>query len=522
MVALLAEGPKQSQEQLAELVRAEGGEVVRQVTRSVDYLVLAPGYRSVTPPAAKLAEQLNRTQGASIQILTERDLYQLLAPTRDESEALLRAGPEGVRRWNRLTCSPSPLDLTGIDLRGARLQNAQLQRVRLDGADLREADLSSAAMSWFGNALLDGASLVGAYVHQLVDCSLRGADLTEAQLCSAELDRCDFTGARLRKLRGEHLQTEACVFQSADLRGAILHSATFHQPDFRDADLGGATLTATAFHLAKLTGASLVKANLTDADLKGADLRGAALREAVLVGADLRGALIDGADFTGANVSGARLDGLDPSEARGLDPARAAGGGKVGPNIRKLEKIAGKSKHFQTGALIELKEGTVELRVRVRGKHRWISTEEKLPHLTSLNGSHTLRTALIDLARKWTGGTLRLDAVTAKASNCPLKPPELLHLATAAWCEAVGAPPPTPEETAARQQNLEATRQELHQRLLTELRSGAAGVRAWNRLTLQERKAAGDFRRADLSGADLSGVDLQGLDFERANFGGRT
>jgi hypothetical protein len=82
--------------------------------------------------------------------------------------------------------------------------------------------------------------------------SLRGADLTEANLYRANLTGADLTEANLRR---------------ADLSRA----------NFPGADLRGADLTE----------ADLYRANLREANLRGADLRRANLRRADLTGADL-------------------------------------------------------------------------------------------------------------------------------------------------------------------------------------------------------------------------------------------
>ncbi|HEX5270936.1 MAG TPA: pentapeptide repeat-containing protein [Gemmataceae bacterium] len=58
--------------------------------------------------------------------------------------------------------------------------------------------------------------------------------------------------------------------------------------------------------------------------------------------------------------------------------------------------------------------------------------------------------------------------------------------------------------------------------LLGELRDGADGVRRWNAVPLDRRRAAGGFAGADLSGADLAGADLGGLNFAGAVFDGAT
>ncbi len=495
-VALTGKGHDWDVQSLAPLIEGEGGKLVQKVTRALGYLVIVNWHRKGQPAQAREAEELNRKHGTSIQVLQQQDFYNLLSPNREEAIALLQGGKEGLERWNRLHdhCQLAPLDLSGLDLRKAELPWARLQGVQLDGADLRGADLTRASLGHLTNARLDDAHLANAFVQHLTDCSVKGADLTEAHINPAVYERCDFTRATLRKVSGPYTRAAGCVFTRANLSDADLGQSDFQKADFTSANLSGSDVSKCDFREANLSRAKLVRTNLTDANLTGADLRGADLRDALLVDADLRGALIDGANFTGANISGTKFDGLDTDKARGLDPSRTAAGGKVGPNIQELEKVAGQSKRLETGAVVDTKGGKVELNITVRDIGRWISMHEIIPGMGYSSTSQSLSAGLIHLTRKWTDGTLRMDSITARASQCPLKRGELVKLATAAWCEAMGIEVPEAEEIERQQLSAAAGRQQLRERLLAELHSGANGVKAWNVLTPEERTNAGPLR----------------------------
>jgi hypothetical protein len=78
--------------------------------------------------------------------------------------------------------------------------------------------------------------------------------------------------------------------------------------NLRSADLSGANLSGANLRSADLSGANLRSANLRSADLSGANLRSANLRSANLRSADLSGANLSGANLSGANLSGAYAD----------------------------------------------------------------------------------------------------------------------------------------------------------------------------------------------------------------------
>jgi Pentapeptide repeats (8 copies) len=121
--------------------------------------------------------------------------------------ALLRAGADGVKKWNRLTrAGRKAVDLTAADLSG----------IDLVGINLTDMEAGKAS---FARSNLGGASLTGG--------GFDGADFTGVTLTDADL-----SSARFRK----------SAFAGADLAGA-----TFTYASLQGADLTGATLTATVF-----------------------------------------------------------------------------------------------------------------------------------------------------------------------------------------------------------------------------------------------------------------------------------
>ena len=104
--------------------------------------------------------------------------------------------------------------------------------------------------------------------------SLRGADLSEADLREANLGEANLS--------------------EADLRGADLGEANLRWADLQGADLQGANLGEAGLRWADLQGANLGEANLQGANLRGADMQDANLRDADLRWANLQWANLRG------------------------------------------------------------------------------------------------------------------------------------------------------------------------------------------------------------------------------------
>ncbi len=97
-----------------------------------------------------------------------------------------------------------------------------------------------------------------------------------------------------------------------NLQGADLSQTNFHSAQLQKTNLQGANLHNSDFSKASLTRANLKDANLSKAyfnhaDLEGADLRGADLSNAYLSNANLRGANLCGANLSSAKISDEQL-----------------------------------------------------------------------------------------------------------------------------------------------------------------------------------------------------------------------
>jgi hypothetical protein len=149
--------------------------------------------------------------------------------------------------------------------------------------EAKKADLIAQMGSSVKDVAVAAAEELGRY-GWLIDGSLRGADLREANLQGASLYNAKLEGVRLTW---------------ANLQEAYLGLA-----NLRRADLGGANLQG-----AILTGANLQKANLFEANLQGVNLWVTNLQEANLDTADLQGASLQKANLQGANLAGANLQG---------------------------------------------------------------------------------------------------------------------------------------------------------------------------------------------------------------------
>jgi uncharacterized protein YjbI with pentapeptide repeats len=176
-------------------------------------------------------------------------------------------------------------DLRGADLRGADLNKVNLSEVNLSNADLREAILNE--------GILSEAKLIAA---DLRFAELRGANLYHARLGRPHVRSLDMSLFIDTTMKGADLS-------NADLRGAILDWADLEGAVLSEANLRGAHLR----RVHTITGANLSKAMLSEADLRGAHLVGANLRGAILRKADLRSTYLSEADLRGAYLGEADL-----------------------------------------------------------------------------------------------------------------------------------------------------------------------------------------------------------------------
>jgi uncharacterized protein YjbI with pentapeptide repeats len=144
---------------------------------------------------------------------------------------------------------------------------------------------------------------------------LRGADLRDAILIRADLNRVNLTGADLSEAYLLRVHLRQTNLSRANLSEAYLSEGDLRLANLSRADLSRADLTATELGHADLSSANLSRADLSSADLSRADLRRANLSKANLSGANLLRAKLSGANLSGA--SGIDMTGSQGKPALG-------------------------------------------------------------------------------------------------------------------------------------------------------------------------------------------------------------
>lgn len=227
----------------------------------------------------------------------------------------------------------SGADLSGADLTGARLEKTLLAKARLGGAILIDARLSGAVLSGadlakadcagadftqadFTNAVLDETLLGGTRLDRanLRGTSLKAATLAGASAVGADFEgadltkvkaspAADFSGAKLRRIRGAEGSWSRCRFTGADLSFARLDAAQFAESGMEKAIFLGASLKRALFDGANLNEAVFDHANLCGASLARTRLVRASFRSANCFSAGFTDAERHGADFTEADTA---------------------------------------------------------------------------------------------------------------------------------------------------------------------------------------------------------------------------
>ncbi len=200
----------------------QGATVVDAETARPDLLVVGTG-RGGKPPAivAKLEKK-----HPHMEVVDETGFCRLIAPTRDELLAELRAGTgeDDCKRWEQLQSifhrAGAAPDLSRADLRGFNLFAAKLKGIALDNADLRGATGHYAEFPPLSGVKLDGADMSHAYFDTVKSCTFRDANLTKAWFAFGtynrtppiKYERCDFRAAKMPELRGDNCDFIDCDF----------------------------------------------------------------------------------------------------------------------------------------------------------------------------------------------------------------------------------------------------------------------------------------------------------------------
>jgi uncharacterized protein YjbI with pentapeptide repeats len=201
-------------------------------------------------------------------------------------------------------CDFSNKDLGYLNFKGQDLTHCVMINTSFFGADLRDANLS-------------GANLQRAYLNlaRLEKANFAGAILIEATIFQPIFGDTNFMGANLTNARmigtlGKVNMSKALVKNGRF--GLDVGNQPMGQMKF---DSAGGNFKGTDFEDADLNIASFIFG-----DLSGANLRNTNLHRAELIQADLTGADLTGADLTGANVEDANFkDVIGLSKTKGFD-----------------------------------------------------------------------------------------------------------------------------------------------------------------------------------------------------------
>ncbi len=150
---------------------------------------------------------------------------------------------------------------------------------------------------------------------ELTGCTFDRCGLT-GSFAGSRLSRCVFTGGRFRfvdfsSVTAKNCAFLNCVFDEANLFGAVLSHCKCTGSSFSGARTTGLSLEAGSYQYCDLSRLSLAEAELVGASFAHADLRECSLRGADLRYCDFTQALMQGCDLTKADLRGATLAGVE-------------------------------------------------------------------------------------------------------------------------------------------------------------------------------------------------------------------
>ncbi|MCK4974811.1 MAG: pentapeptide repeat-containing protein, partial [Sulfurimonas sp.] len=201
-------------------------------------------------------------------------------------------------------------NLKGANLQDAELTNAQLQRANLSDANLTNAQLQVADLSY---ADLRGANLKDADISytKFIGAKLGGATWVNGLKCrKTSVGFCRYIYKAKKKVVKTHVD-----FKGQDLSGKTLDNANFVKGDLRGTKFLKSSLVGVNFTKANLMGATfksakLQKANFTGANLSGTDFRWANLKDANFKDAILKRTRFEGATWIDGRICGKKSMGV--------------------------------------------------------------------------------------------------------------------------------------------------------------------------------------------------------------------
>jgi uncharacterized protein YjbI with pentapeptide repeats len=215
-------------------------------------------------------------------------------------------------RWLRNKSDGARADISFQDLSGLQLPHAIFRRAKLAGVNFSNAELTGCD---FSETDLFAANLQDATLRHVnfEGVDLHGAQFSNADLSQANLQITDMREGRLMQSGAQTAQPHpvksgraCCDVKNATLRGANLSHANMTKCSLVEADLSGALLQSARMREFDLDGAMLKNADMTNVDLSAARLSGCNLEAA-----NPTNAIVRDVDFAKANIRGANLEGVD-------------------------------------------------------------------------------------------------------------------------------------------------------------------------------------------------------------------
>jgi uncharacterized protein YjbI with pentapeptide repeats len=188
------------------------------------------------------------------------------------------------------------------NLQGLSFKNAKLSGFSFNGCEISDCFFDSAYMpsTVWSSCDLHGLSFLG--TDMTSNCFVVGEDE------NMNLNRLDFSGAKLNKANLQKLEFKSCKFHKAELNSANLMSsslqgANFDECEAIDAQFQKANLNGSSFYKSNLMGSLLSKAKLTGVNFHGSNL----------YGSDFIRAHVKGCDFSSSNLDATILKDWRPS-----------------------------------------------------------------------------------------------------------------------------------------------------------------------------------------------------------------
>jgi uncharacterized protein YjbI with pentapeptide repeats len=456
-------------DRLVALTEAQQGVIAKELTKSVDILVLADNTPGKT--ILQKVKTLNN-KGASIQVIKAADYTPMVTPSTEQIAALIKQGAAASALFAKVAGVDNPVyrfqaqspaytliseNFDGTDLTGFSFGSLAFQHCSFVGCKIGKASFTQTAHCDFTRATGDEAEFYTGEHNRFHE-----ADLPKTQFTAAS-GGCDFTRAKLNKStfagkvwtsgRGAQTATPKAIFTNATLAGVTFHDEVFVKADFDHADLSNSSFNICRCDDATFRGANLTKANMIDCVMIRADLSNADFTDASLAGAELTDARVSGADFKACNLRGAKIQGVNFNTAKNYDPNSQATR-TAGPALIELDSVVSASRGISIGFHIRDGSDGESHEVGVNSKYLRYNSGLRLPHKllggrSRRNAPATFSDAMFQLADLVGKHQVRYETVEVSSTKSPKGGKELSELVMNAIAEAFSQPVPAAADLAA-------------------------------------------------------------------------